>query len=126
MDAIVTYRAVIRWGSFIKTELSELFSLHRICLLQISRGYKTITVGLNIIIGITIKYDFTKSNDLHLYNEFILQKLFPQMKIQSIISFWQIRTTNVTSHLRINSTIIYLFPTKNITVYPMAQALIPT
>lgn len=98
IENIITYgESIWGWGNLSKAALNKLFTLQRIFVLQISCGYKIISIdAFNIVIGIppifiTIKYEFIKNNILHLENEAISKQYFPQMTIQSMIPDWQMR-----------------------------------
>lgn len=75
LEKIITNGAIIWWkGNLTKVALNKLVFVHRMFLLRISRGYRTISNdALNILTSIppiylTIKYQLTESNILYLEN----------------------------------------------------------
>lgn len=127
MERIITYGASIWGGDLTKAAKQKLYSIQRMFLLQISRGYRTIsTDALTVLTGIppiqfTLQYEYLKSNILHLRNEEIIQKYFPNSVIYSNSGSWAIHPADETSHLQVIPIKNSFKPNNNINIYSQSK-----
>ena len=108
IEKIITYGAGVWAGNLSPLAQTKLSSIQRLFLLQMSRGYRTVsTDALNVVTGIppiryTLQHDSARSKLLQLKDADLAATCFPNKHIQHMVPSWILHPAKESSHEQVD------------------------